>query len=228
MIAERRYPSSLPADGPGRDQHDAESQVQRPHVTPFHTPINTKWRDFLTRFAIARLYVSAYSSRMQHISDDVFTAFIAAAEARRDDRKNAAYAEIETADRDFVEDMAAIARLKGLSPSSIPAAGVAPTPPTQPRVSPNGNGRHEWPGLRAAVRAAVNAKVGPFNLDDVMESLERHFQRHPSLKRSYVSAELWRMKRDGKTIVVEEGSGNRPATYRVNDRAELLGGAPRN
>jgi hypothetical protein len=161
---------------------------------------------------------------MQHISDDVFASFVAAAEVRRDDRKNAAYAEIESADRDFVEDMAAIARLKSLSPAPTPSTGTAQATSTQPKVPSNGNGRHEWPGLRAAVRAAVDAMVGPFNLDNVMGSLEYHFPRQSSLKRAYVSAELWRMKRDGKTVVVEEGSGNRPATYKVNERAELLGG----
>jgi hypothetical protein len=162
---------------------------------------------------------------VQHLSAELIESLLASAAAKRENRRQAAYAELEAADRDYEADVEAIHRCQGLAPVSL-AAPVVPTISPEPEP-PNGsppakaNGSHrEWPGLRAAIRGAIAYTPNKFTLDDItMLISDRYPDKAETLRRVHVSGELWRMKRNGEIKVIEEGSGNRPSVYQKDTEA---------
>lgn len=175
-----------------------------------------------------------YNWSMHELTAAQIDALVHAAETKRDHRKHAAYAEIEAADRDYESDLQAIQRIRGLALVTTPSVITPPAPETTrplptTTTATNGNGRHDWPGLRTAIRHTMNSLPETFSLDDVITWLsDRYPEEVAKLKRPYVSSVLWKMKRDGYIAVAEEGSGSRPATYRRDHQLEPAKEEPAN
>ena len=69
----------------------------------------------------------------------------------------------------------------------------------------------EWPGLRGAIREAIDVHPRQFTLDDVVHYLNIHY-RHTA-KRVTVSGELWRMNRGREIDILIKGAGSKPNVY---------------
>lgn len=138
------------------------------------------------------------------------------AQAEEDRRKAHA-----AADAEYAATVAAIQRIRlMLEKRSASGDTVSPTPadllPPKPML-PNGH----WPGLRGAIRQAVELKPKAFTLDDVVGFITSHYPQR-NIKRIAVSSELWRMRKQGAIHVTEQGIGGDQNTYAkggaLNDR----------
>lgn len=82
-------------------------------------------------------------------------------------------------------------------------------------IEPSTDGKRSsaaWPGLRRAIRDAIEQSPFGFALDDIMSYMQDVYAG-VQVKRVAVSGELWRMNRKGEIGITERGSGNKPNIY---------------